>query len=80
MLKNHPKTNHILKYLSDDNKALFLGELICAIDQSQNDSNFDAINLCIEEWEDTIELLSIPGLKDRAWTHFNDLKKSGVIN
>ena len=61
-----------LKHLSNYDKNLFLGELICAIDQSQQNGN-----LCIEEWEDTAELLSIPDLKDRAWAHFNELKKSG---
>jgi len=80
MLKKHPKANHILKYLSNGDKDLFLGELICAIDQSQHDGNFNAINLCIEEWEDTVELLSIPDLKDRVWAHFNELKESGIIN
>ncbi len=69
-----------LKHLSNYDKNLFLGELICAIDQSQQNGNFNAINLCIEEWEDTAELLSIPDLKDRVWAHFNELKKAGVIN
>ncbi len=33
--------------------------------------NFDA---------DTAELLSIPGLKDRAWTQFTKLKELGCIS
>ena len=62
-----------------DDKVLFLDELIQAIDQSKSEGNFDAINLCIENWEDTIELLNIPGLKDRAWAQFDELKEAGCI-
>ena len=37
--------------------------------------------LSVEEYDDIYaDLLSISGLKDRVWAHFNELKKSGVIN
>ena len=80
MKKNHPKADDILAYLPDEDKILFLGELLQAIEQSKSDGNFDAVNLCITSWEDTVELLSIPGLKDHAWDHYNELKESGAIN
>jgi len=32
-----------------------------------------------ERW-DTVELLSIPGLKDRAWAQFTKLKEAGCIS
>jgi len=80
MQKNHPKADDILAHLPDEDKILFLGELLKAIEQSKIDGNFDAVDLCIESWEDTVELLSIPGLKDSAWAHFNELKESGAIN
>ena len=63
---NRLKSDEMLRYLSEEDKALFLSELLHAIDQSISGGNFDGINLCIENWEDTVELLSIPGLKDRV--------------
>ena len=80
MQKKHPKSDHILQYLCKEDSDLFLNELLRAVDQSQGEGNFDAINLCIEEWEDTVELLSIPGLQDNAWVQFNELREAGAIN
>ena len=79
MPKKHQKSSEILRSLSNDDKVMFLSELLQATDQSISEGNFDAINLCIENWEDTVELLSIPGLKDRAWAQFTKLKKAGCI-
>ena len=80
MPKKHQKSSEILRYLSKEDKVLFLGELIQAVDQSISEGNFDAISLCIENWEDAVELLSIPGLKDRAWAQFAKLKEAGCIS
>lgn len=80
MQKRHPEIDLILTYLSDEDKALFLNELLHAIDQSISEGNFGAINSCVENWEDTAELLSIPGFKDCAWAQFNKLKKLGCIS
>ncbi len=63
-----------------EDKILLLNELLQAIDQSISEGNFDAISLCIENWEDATELLSIPGLKDRVWAQFTKLKEAGCIS
>lgn len=80
MSKNHLKNDELLKFLSDEDKVIFMRELLAAIDQSMSEGNFDSIRTCIEDWEDTVELLSIPGLKDRVWDRFNKLKESGLIS
>ena len=80
MSKKQQKSSEILRPLSNDDKVMFLSELLQATDQSISEGSFDAINLCIENWEDTAELLSIPGLKDRAWTQFAKLKEAGCIS
>lgn len=80
MPKKHQKNSEIFRCLSEDDKAMFLDELLQAIDQSISEGNFDAINLCVENWEDTVELHSIPGLKDRAWAQFTKLKEAGCIS
>jgi hypothetical protein len=77
---NRLKSDEMLRYLSEEDKARFLSELLHAIDQSISDGNFDAISLCIENWEDTVELLSIPGLKDRVWAQFTKLKEAGRVS
>jgi len=80
MPKKHQKSSEMLRPLSNDDKVMFLSELLQATDQSISEGNFDAINLCIENWKDTVELLSIPGLKDRAWAQFTKLKEAGCIS
>ncbi|RZB34611.1 MAG: hypothetical protein SRB1_00379 [Desulfobacteraceae bacterium Eth-SRB1] len=80
MSKKHQKNSELLRCLSKEDKILFLSELLQAIDRSISEGNFDAISLCIENWEDTAELLSIPGLKDRVWAQFTKLKDTGCIS
>lgn len=80
MSKKHQKSSEMLRYLSMEDKILLLNELLQAIDQSISEGNFDAISLCIENWEDAVELLSIPGLKDRVWAQFTKLKEAGCIS
>lgn len=80
MQEKHLRVDAILRHLSNEDKALFLSELFHAIDQSISEGNLDAISLCVENWADTAELLSIPGLKDRAWAQFTKLKELGCIS
>ena len=72
--------NEILKYLSENERESFLNDLIEAIERSKSEGNFNAINKCLEDWEDIAELNSIPGFKDRVWARFNNLKDTGLIN
>ncbi len=72
--------NEILKYLSENERESFLNDLIEAIERSKSEGNFNAINKCREDWEDIAELNSIPGLKDRVWARFNNLKDTARIN
>ena len=80
MPENRLKNDEMFRYLSEEDKAKFLSELLHAIDQSISEGNFDAISLCIENWEDTVELISIPGLKDRVWERFTKLKEAGYVS
>lgn len=80
MPQKHQKNSEIFGCLSKDDKVMFLDELLQATDRSISEGSFDAINLCIENWKDTVELLSIPGLKDRAWAQFTKLKEAGCIS
>lgn len=79
MGKSKLKNNDLLKYLGTEDRSLFLDDLLTAIDQSRRDGSFDAIEECIDQWEDTVEMLSIPGLKNRVWESYNKLIASGVI-
>ena len=73
------KNNDMLQYLPDEDKSRFLDDLLSAIEESKRSGNFDAIDQCIDDWEDTVELLSIPGFKERTWENYNRLKAAGVI-
>lgn len=72
--------SEILKYLAAEDKDLFLSELMEAIAQSKKLGNFDAIDECIEEWEATAELNSIPDFSTKVWNRYYRLKKAGIIN
>ena len=50
-----------MHYLPKKEKDQFLTELLDAIDQSTDEGNFDAINFCLDDWEETVDLLKIPG-------------------
>ncbi|MDP2366553.1 MAG: hypothetical protein Q8M94_22590 [Ignavibacteria bacterium] len=63
----------ILKYLPHEDKIEFLFELLDAVQRGD-----EAINKCLSGWEETAELNSIPGFRDRVWARFNELKKTGV--
>jgi len=74
------RSSEMLPFLSQEDKDMFLSELIDAVSISMKEQNLDAAMVCLEKWEDTVELLSIPGLKDCAWDQFNKLKEAGYIN
>lgn len=80
MPESRLKKDSIFRYLSETDKDQFLSELLHAIDQSKREGSFDAVTSCIEDWEDTAELLSIPGLKERVWERFTKLKEAGSIS
>lgn len=79
MGRKQQRNSDILKHLNNEDKISFLDDLISAVEQSKRDGNFDAIDLCLDQWEATVELMDIPGLKDRAWENYNRLKNLGVI-
>ena len=74
------RSKELLRFLPQEDKALFLSDLLEATSVSMENQNFDAITECLDDWEDAMELLSMPGLKDRAWGQFNKLKKAGCIS
>jgi hypothetical protein len=78
-MKNKTRANRITKYLADEDKFLFLEELLEAIEKSKRENNFTSINDCLNSWEATAELNSIPGLKERVWQRYNRIKKVGFI-
>ncbi len=60
------QTNEILKYLSLEDQKEFLNELLALIKAGKRKGSFDAIDKCIEEWEATAEMNSIPGFQKRV--------------
>lgn len=72
--------SEILKFLSDEDKELFISELISAIRKSKRKNNFEAIDKCLESWEATAELNSIPGLRESVWKKYEKLKKDGLLH
>ena len=74
------RKNEILKYLPDDDKLLFLSELLNAIDIAKKQKSFSPIDECLSSWEATAELNSVPGLCEKVWIKYNKLKSSGSIH
>lgn len=80
MKRSPNRSKDLLRVLPQEDKAFFLSDLIDATIVSMEAQNFDAITECLEDWEDAMELLSMPGLKDRTWEQFNKLKEAGCIS
>lgn len=74
------RKNEILKYLPDEDKIVFLSELLNAVALSKRKNSFIPINDCLSSWEETAELNSIPGLKEKVWERFEKLKSRGLIH
>lgn len=74
------RKNEILKYLSEDDQLLFLSELLDAIMAARRKDSFLPIDECMERWEATAELSSVPGLRESVWERYNKLKSSGAIH
>ena len=78
-MKNQ-KGNRLLSFLTEEEKSQFLEELLELIDSHQVGNSCKAIEQCIESWQDIAELNSIPGLKQRVWKKFNQLKADGKVS
>jgi len=63
--------NKMLEYLSNEDQKIFLDELLDAI----KNKNFDDVLKCIESWEATAELNSIPGFQKRIVKKIKKMKK-----
>jgi hypothetical protein len=74
------RKNEILKYLPDEDKLLFLSELLDAIAISKKQKSFAPIDSCLDSWEATAELSSVPGLREKVWERFEKLKSRGLIH
>jgi hypothetical protein len=74
------RKNEILKYLPDEDKLIFLSELLDAIAISKKQNSFLPINECLDSWEATAELNSVSGLREKVWKRYEKLKESGLIN
>jgi len=68
----------ILKYIED--KDLFVTELLAAINRSVAEKNPQIIEDCLEEWEASAELNSIPGFSANVQRRYKLLVKAGLIN
>ena len=68
------RIREILRFIED--KDSFIVELVSAINEASN----DAIEACLEEWEASAELNSIPGFAEKVRKRFDSLVKSGIIN
>ena len=74
------RCKEMLRFLSQEDKNIFLSELLDAVSVSMENQSVDAINECLEKWEDTVEMISIPGMKERVWERFEKLKARGCIH
>ena len=74
------RQNEILKYLPDEDKLIFLSELLEAISLSKRQGSFSPIDDCLEEWEATAELNSVPDLREKSWERYERLKASGLLH
>jgi len=63
--------NKMLVYLSNKDQKIFLDELLDVI----KSKNFDDVLKCIESWEATAELNSIPGFQKRIVKKIKKMKK-----
>lgn len=79
-MEKNERVNEMLAFLSPEDRGQFLSDLLQAVENAKNVGNFEYIDACIDDWEDIVELNSIPGLKDRVWTRFNNLKNKGRMN
>ena len=77
-LVNPERVAEILRYL--ENKELFVTELLAAINQSVIENNPQIIEDCLEEWEASAELNSIPGFAANVQRRYRLLVKAGLIN
>jgi len=75
---NTQKVAEILKFIDD--KDTFIVELIQAINKANKEDNIKYVDMCLDEWEASAELNSIPGLSGRVWKRFNSLVEAGLIN
>ena len=66
--------------LPDEDKLIFLSELLEAISLSKKQNSFSPIDDCMSAWEATAELSSVPGLRERVWTRYEKLKSAGLIH
>lgn len=74
------KIAEILKFINDNDKEAFIIDLIKAINKATEENNTTPINICLDGWEATAELNSIPGLSEKVWKRYNMLVKAGLIN
>ena len=74
------RKNKILEYLPAGDKELFLSDLLEAIVLSKKQGSFSAIDECLNTWEATAEMASIPGMSEKVWAKFNKLKTAGIFH
>jgi len=79
MARLKTRKNEILKYLEPEDQGMFLSDLLKAIRTAKRAGSFRAIDECIEAWEATAELNSIPGFRERVWAKYSKLKEAGII-
>jgi hypothetical protein len=77
-LINVDRVAEILRYINA--KELFIIELMVAINNSLAEKNPQIIEDCLQEWENSAELNSIPGFSDNVQRRFKSLVKAGLIN
>jgi hypothetical protein len=76
-LANKKRVAQILKYIED--KDTFILELISAVNKATSDNDPRTVEKCLDEWEASAELNSIPGFSKKVWSSFNSLVKAGLI-
>ncbi len=76
-MKKNP--NSILTFLSAKEKEIFLDELCSVIEKSRSKNDFSAVCSCMDDWEATAEINSIPGFSESIAKKMSALKKTGLI-
>lgn len=70
----------MVKFLSVEEKTEFLTDILNSVDAAELSGDWSIVTSCIQDWENIVELNSIPNFQVNVWNKFNKLKAEGKIS